>query len=112
MINNRNKSVVTDMKWTSDGERICIIYQDGAVIVGGVGGDRISGLELHTALQQCEWAPNGKNILFGTGAGDVLIYDNLVRRKSSRRRWSAAGPGLGAALQSTVPLMAAFLPNV
>lgn len=29
MINNRNKSVVTDMKWTADGQKICIIYEDG-----------------------------------------------------------------------------------
>lgn len=31
MINNRNKSVVRDMKWTPDGRKICIIYEDGAV---------------------------------------------------------------------------------
>ena len=26
------------MKWTPDGQRICIIYEDGAVIVGSVDG--------------------------------------------------------------------------
>jgi WD repeat-containing protein 35 len=31
MINNRNKSVVRDMKWTVDGTKICIVYEDGAV---------------------------------------------------------------------------------
>lgn len=31
MINNRNKSVVRDMKWTPDGRKICIVYEDGAV---------------------------------------------------------------------------------
>lgn len=30
MINNRNKSVVRDMKWTADGQKICIVYQDGS----------------------------------------------------------------------------------
>lgn len=29
MINNRNKSVVRGMKWTSDGQKICIVYEDG-----------------------------------------------------------------------------------
>ncbi len=29
MINNRNKSVVADMDWDKDGQRICIAYQDG-----------------------------------------------------------------------------------
>ena len=33
MINNRKKSVVKDMKWTSNGEKIGIVYEDGAVIV-------------------------------------------------------------------------------
>ena len=40
MINNRNKSVVRDMKWTGDGQKICIVYEDGAVIVGSVDGNR------------------------------------------------------------------------
>ena len=29
MINNRNRSVVCDMKWNADGQRICIVYEDG-----------------------------------------------------------------------------------
>ena len=43
MINNRNKSVVKDMKWTANGEKICIVYEDGAVIVGSVEGNRLWG---------------------------------------------------------------------
>ena len=31
MINNRNKSSVRDMKWSPDGKKICIVYEDGAV---------------------------------------------------------------------------------
>ena len=30
MINNRNKSVVRDMKWNREGQKICIVYEDGA----------------------------------------------------------------------------------
>lgn len=40
MVNNRNQSVVADMKWTPDGAKICIVYADGAVIVGNVDGHR------------------------------------------------------------------------
>lgn len=29
MINNRNKSTVTGMAWGSDGQKICIAYEDG-----------------------------------------------------------------------------------
>lgn len=35
---HRNKSVVRDMRWAADGSRICIVYEDGAVIMGGVDG--------------------------------------------------------------------------
>jgi hypothetical protein len=50
MINNRNKSVVRDMKWNATGSSICIVYEDGAVIVGGVDGTRIWGKDLKTTL--------------------------------------------------------------
>lgn len=46
MINNRNKSVVKAMSWCADGKKICIIYEDGAVIVGSVDGNRIWGKDL------------------------------------------------------------------
>ena len=29
MINNRNKSVVRDMRWNKEGLKICIVYEDG-----------------------------------------------------------------------------------
>ncbi len=29
MINNRNKSVVADMNWNREGQKICIVYEDG-----------------------------------------------------------------------------------
>ena len=46
MINNRNKSVVKDMAWSKDGQKICIVYEDGAVIVGSVDGNRMWGKDL------------------------------------------------------------------
>ncbi|RMX47135.1 hypothetical protein pdam_00018680 [Pocillopora damicornis] len=56
MINNRNRSVVRDMKWNADGQRICIVYEDGAVIVGSVDGNRIWGKELKgLQLNNVEW---------------------------------------------------------
>lgn len=56
MINNRNKSTVTDMKWTVYGDKICIIYADGAIIVGSVDGNRLWGKELvDTELRLVEW---------------------------------------------------------
>lgn len=43
MINNRNKSVVRSMSWNADGQKICIVYEDGAVIVGSVDGNALIG---------------------------------------------------------------------
>jgi WD repeat-containing protein 35 len=75
MINNRNKSVVRDMKWTTDGRKICIIYEDGAVIVGSVDGNRLWGKEMGLSLRFVEWSPDGRFIVFVTMSSDVLLYD-------------------------------------
>jgi WD repeat-containing protein 35 len=75
MINNRNKSVVTDMKWTPNGEKIGIVYEDGAVIVGSVEGTRLWGKELSINLKFIEWSPDSRTILFGTPDGAVNVYD-------------------------------------
>jgi WD repeat-containing protein 35 len=75
MINNRNKSVVRDMKWTVDGKKICIIYEDGAVIVGSVDGNRLWGKELNMTLKFVEWSPDGKYILFVTADSEVWVFD-------------------------------------
>lgn len=33
MINNRNKSTVKSMAWGSDGQKICIAYEDGKAMI-------------------------------------------------------------------------------
>lgn len=73
MVNNRNKSFVTDMKWTSDGKKICIVYDDGAVIVGSVDGNRLWSKELNVALNLIDWAPNNKVLLFVNGGGRDIM---------------------------------------
>ncbi|KAM9319055.1 WD repeat-containing protein 35 isoform 1-T1 [Pholidichthys leucotaenia] len=77
MINNRNKSVVRSMSWNADGQKICIVYEDGAVIVGSVDGNRIWGKELKgSQLAHVVWSPDSKILLFGMASGEVHIYDN------------------------------------
>lgn len=75
MINNRNKSVVKDMKWTADGRKIAIVYEDGAVIVGSVDGNRLWGKELNMQLKFVEWSPDSRFILFVTMDAEVWIFD-------------------------------------
>lgn len=77
MINNRNKSVVRAMKWTGDGQKICIVYEDGAVIVGSVDGNRLWGKELDVSLRLVDWSPDARHILFVTKESDVLLYDSM-----------------------------------
>ncbi|KAI9557994.1 hypothetical protein GHT06_014747 [Daphnia sinensis] len=77
MINNRNKSVVTGMTWNGDGQKICIVYEDGAVIVGSVDGNRLWGRDLkNVQLSHVDWSPDSKMILFGLMNGEVHIYDS------------------------------------
>ena len=76
MVNSRNKSVVRDMSWSGDGQKICIIYEDGAVIVGSVDGNRIWGSELKMNLLSVAWSPDNRRILFGTKDNQVHVYDN------------------------------------
>ena len=33
MINNRNRSTVRDMQWNKEGQKICIAYEDGTIII-------------------------------------------------------------------------------
>jgi WD repeat-containing protein 35 len=83
MINNRNKSVVRDMKWTADGRKIAIVYEDGAVIVGSVDGNRLWGKELSYPLRFVEWSPDGKLLLFVTFEAEVFVFDaegNKIRQ--------------------------------
>lgn len=77
MTNDRKKSTVKGMAWTSDGNKICIVYEDGAIIVGAVDGNRIWGKELkNTPLTGVQWSPDGRLILFSVRNGEILLYDN------------------------------------
>ncbi len=80
MINNRNRSVVRDMKWSADGKKICIAYDDGMVIVGSVDGNRIWGNELRLSLRLVEWSPDGKFIVFITNDAEAILYSSSGTR--------------------------------
>jgi WD repeat-containing protein 35 len=78
MINNRNKSVVKGMAWNTDGQKICIVYEDGAVIVGSVDGNRIWGKELkNLTLQGVCWSPDSRLLLFSMASGEVHVFDSM-----------------------------------
>ncbi|KAJ2953608.1 hypothetical protein O0L34_g1214 [Tuta absoluta] len=77
MINNRNKSTVTSMAWGSDGQKICIAYEDGAVIVGGVDGSRVWGKDIKGPGLSCvQWSPDNTLLLFALCNGELHLYDD------------------------------------
>ncbi|KUF87047.1 WD repeat protein 35 [Phytophthora nicotianae] len=96
MINNRNKSVVRDMKWTTDGQKICIAYEDGAVIVGSVDGNRLWGKEMKTQLAFVEWSPDGKSLLFVTKDGEVAVHDAMGNKVSNLTLYAVESRGGGS----------------
>lgn len=84
MINNRNRSVVRDLSWNNDGQKVCIIYEDGAVIVGGVDGNRLWGKETKKSLAKVTWSPDGRLLLFGTTNGEVHVHDSNAGQNLSK----------------------------
>ncbi|KAJ3272616.1 WD repeat-containing protein 35 [Terramyces sp. JEL0728] len=66
------------MEWNKNGQKICIVYEDGAVILGSVDGNRIWGKEVkNTNLAHVQWSPDGKFLLFATTNGNLQLFDNL-----------------------------------
>uniref|UniRef100_A0A5S6QXS6 WD_REPEATS_REGION domain-containing protein n=1 Tax=Trichuris muris TaxID=70415 RepID=A0A5S6QXS6_TRIMR len=77
MINNRDKSTVNSVKWSSDGNKICIAYNDGMIIVGSVDGNKLWVTDLHQNVVAVEWSPYDKLILLGTTSGEIYVYDSM-----------------------------------
>jgi WD repeat-containing protein 35 len=86
------------MRWSADGGKICIAYDDGAVIVGGVDGARLWGKDLGLQLCLLQWAPDGAHLLFATAAGECHTYDssgNGVAKMQLYCNEGYAGAGVG-----------------
>ena len=61
------------MQWSPDGKMVCIIYEDGAVIVGSVESSRLWGKKYKHRLSIVCWSPDCKLLLFGTPEGEVRV---------------------------------------
>lgn len=95
MINNRNTTVVVDMRWNSEGKEICIAYRDGHVIVGGVKGNRLWGKNLGYELSKVVWSPDCRTLVFVTADSQVHTYTREGMR-TGEVRLAGVKPGAGA----------------
>ena len=73
MINNREQSIVTDIKWNRQGQYLCFIYEDGHAIVGTVDGNRSWGNDIRNSLYLIEWSPDGTILLLASRNQDITI---------------------------------------
>uniref|UniRef100_A0A7E4V0B2 WD_REPEATS_REGION domain-containing protein n=1 Tax=Panagrellus redivivus TaxID=6233 RepID=A0A7E4V0B2_PANRE len=77
MVNNRNKSVIVDMKWSHDGNRVAIVYEDGEIIVGSLDGTKIYSKDAAATLCACAFSPDNGLLLVGLNDGEVNAYDSV-----------------------------------
>jgi WD repeat-containing protein 35 len=74
MINNREVSFVTDLKWSKQGNYLCFIYDDGHAIVGTVEGSRCWGNDIKDKLYKLEWSPDESNLLFSCENSNIIVF--------------------------------------
>lgn len=77
MVNSRSGKPVCSVSWSPDGKKVCILYEDGTVIVGTVDGQRLWSKELKMQMQLCQWSPDSKTAMLATTEGDILFYDSF-----------------------------------
>ncbi|KAI6243756.1 WD repeat-containing protein 35 [Aphelenchoides fujianensis] len=75
MINNRQKSSVVSLKWSNNGTKIAIAYEDGQVIVGSVDGNRLWSKDIATQLTCLSWTSSDAILLLGMIDGEVHGFD-------------------------------------
>lgn len=74
MINNREVSYITDLKWSSMGNYLCFIYDDGHAIVGTVEGSRSWGNDILPNLYKLEWSPDESFLLFCVANNNIIVF--------------------------------------
>ena len=76
MINNREVSYITDIKWSKQGQFICFIYADGHAIVGTVEGNRAWGNDIRNSLYLVEWSPDGSSLLLAAEKSNIIVLSS------------------------------------
>ena len=96
MINNRNKSVVRDMKWKYNGQEICIIYEDGAVsamCTSRGGSDDSAGVTVHAHAARPVRFHTCAQVIVGSVDGNRL-WGKELKTQLAFVEWSPDGRSL------------------
>lgn len=84
MVNERANFTcpVVSVDWSPDGHMICILYDDGYMIVGAVDGTRLWDVKLEAIGLRVQWSPDSKLILIAIKSSKptVLIFDDRGSR--------------------------------
>jgi len=75
MVNDSGKKLIADVKWSSDGSKLCILIDDGQVIVGSVDGEKLWAKNIEKVPHFIEWSPDAKYLLIGSRSGEVMVYE-------------------------------------
>lgn len=76
MVNDRQEDAsVTGLSWSPDGSLIAILYEDGAMIIGSVEGQRVWGKDHKCRCQGIQWSPDSRLLLVGTNDA-IIVYDD------------------------------------
>ena len=76
MINKRDDSFITCIKWSKQGHLLCFTYDDGHAIVGTVEGLRSWGNDIRNRLYLAEWSPDGSALLLAAEHSNVIILSS------------------------------------
>uniref|UniRef100_A0A8C4WUA3 Uncharacterized protein n=1 Tax=Eptatretus burgeri TaxID=7764 RepID=A0A8C4WUA3_EPTBU len=117
MVNRHSGSVVGGMCWNSDGQKICIVYEDGTIIVGSV--DDIIRLDTGMKIVDAQWnhcgsvlaiaccqqinsSQNMSAVQFYSPFGEHLRTLSLASKQLLGLAWDGTGCRIALALDTLV----------
>jgi WD repeat-containing protein 35 len=76
MVNESDKSLIRDVRWSNDGFYLCILVDDGQIIVGSVEGEKVWNKKVQKVPVMVEWSPDGRFMLVGTDKGEIMVFQH------------------------------------
>ena len=86
MINDRNESAATGIKWSPSSTQICVIYIDGKVIGRSVDDTKSWRRDFNIPLSLVEWSPDEAHLLFAANdsSSQIKLLDSTGQQQQMR----------------------------